>query len=220
MDGTRGSEGQEYYRGYKTIGLTPRKGYGKFPIKGLYYRGLRDSDIGKFDGYAVAETDNKVDPFAVAIYREDDLHLGYIPAGNYALSEYIRQNNGIVHCYGYVAVDYGNRFYGEVCVETDKSKVQSRNKPYDTDDKYYTCTGGLKYFLNAAQNAEDPTEWRKGWSIQERTTHADKVIPKKNEGKNIDLVVGWADIITAIVFVFICLMALYILGWLISIIFI
>lgn len=62
MDGTGGSEGQEYYRGYKAIGLTPRKGYGKFPIKGLYYRGLRDSDIGKFDGYAVAETDNKVDP--------------------------------------------------------------------------------------------------------------------------------------------------------------
>ena len=172
MNSTGASEGQEYYRGYKTIGLTPRKGYGKFPIKGLYYRGLRDSDIGKFDGYAVAETDNKVDPFAVAIYREDDLHLGYIPAGNYALSEYIRQNNGVVHCYGYVAVDYGNRFYGEVCIETDKSKVQSRNKPYDTDDKYYTCTGGLKYFLNAAQSADNPKAWRSGWRPQRRTSAA------------------------------------------------
>lgn len=45
-------------------------------------------------------------------------------------------------------------------------------------------------------------EWKKGWAVQERTVTAHKIIPKKQEGKNIDLVVGWADILTAIVVVF------------------
>ncbi len=47
---------------------------------------------------------------------------------------------------------YAILFFGEVCVETDKEAVKVRNKPYDTEDKFYDEGDNLAEFLDAVQN--------------------------------------------------------------------
>jgi hypothetical protein len=122
------TEEQEYYIGDKVISLYARKGYDKFPIAGVYYRNLPLSTVGKFNGYAIAEGYNEYDKYAISIYDDAGLHLGYLPKGNKKLHLYISNNNGRVHAYGYIA--YSNSIYGEVCVETNKDLVIKKNKPY------------------------------------------------------------------------------------------
>lgn len=141
-------EGQDYYVGEKCIGLSARKGYSKIPMVGMMHRNLDRSDLGKFEGWAEAETDNEHDPYAIAIYREDYIHVGYLPRGNSELHELIESEGGRVHCYGFIACerldDYGEPeyYYAAVCVETDKDLVVERNKPYDTTDKFYEYNEG------------------------------------------------------------------------------
>lgn len=119
----------DYYIGQKVISLSARKGYQKFQIAGVYYRNLSVKLIGKFNGYAKAETDNEYDPYAIAIYNDSDTHLGYLPRGNEKLHSYIMMESGKVHAYGYLG--YNNEMYGEVCVESNKDLVTQRNKPYN-----------------------------------------------------------------------------------------
>ncbi|MDY7252035.1 hypothetical protein QHG78_01985 [Bacteroides sp. A1-P5] len=125
------TESQRYYIGDKCIGLSTRKGYNKFSIAGAYYRDLPITMVGKFNGYAIAQTDNEHDQYAIAIYNDTGVHLGFLPGGNKKQHSYII-NEGEqkqVHAYGYLAW-HGSGMYGEVCVETDKSLVARRNKPY------------------------------------------------------------------------------------------
>lgn len=126
------TEKQQYYIGEKCIGLYPRKGYEKFPIAGAYYRNLPVTMVGKFNGYALAQTANQYDPFAIAIYNDADTHLGFLPKGNRYLHSYILEENGKVHAYGYLAWN-GSGIYGDTCVEVDKNIVTKRNKPYIID---------------------------------------------------------------------------------------
>jgi len=126
------TEEQNYYIGEKCIGLTPRKGYIKIPIKGMYYRNISINEIGHFNGYSITETSNQYDPYAIAIYKDNGLHIGYVPKGNKKLYEYIRDEGGKVHTYGYIAYsDYDNDFYAECCIEYDKNLVIKRNKPFE-----------------------------------------------------------------------------------------
>ena len=122
---------ESYYIGEKVISLYQRKGYEKFPIRGAHYRNLPIEMVGKFNGYAIAQRDNEYDPYAIAIYNDSGVHLGFIPRGNYHLHQYISEEGGRVHAYGYLQWVDGMR--GEVCVETDKRRVTKRNKPYDID---------------------------------------------------------------------------------------
>lgn len=71
--------GQEYCFGTKTISVSRRNGYTEYPIAGIRFRGLSLTDIGRFEGYARAETDNEYDDYAVSVFREDYTRLGYIP---------------------------------------------------------------------------------------------------------------------------------------------
>lgn len=112
----------------KLIGLSARKGYQKFDLMGVYYRDLSLSMVGKFNGYACAETNNEYDPFAIAIYNDDGVHLGYLPRETKWLHSYILDEGGKVHAYGYLA--YADGMYGETCVEVDKRLVRRRNLPY------------------------------------------------------------------------------------------
>ncbi|WP_106831140.1 HIRAN domain-containing protein [Parabacteroides pacaensis] len=122
-----------YFVGDKCIGLSARKGYSKYRIAGVYYRNLPLSMVGRFNGYAEVELHNKYDSFAIAIYNDAGIHLGYIPKEyNRKLHSYIMENGGKVHAYGYIACDSRNSMYGETCVETDKTLVTKRNKPYIT----------------------------------------------------------------------------------------
>ncbi|MBR5850170.1 MAG: hypothetical protein IKZ12_03825 [Alistipes sp.] len=157
------SAAQAYYVGEKCIGLSPRKGYSKLALVGMYFQKLGSTHLGKFEGYAQALTEHPVDPHAIAIYREDGLQLGYLPRGNKALHQLIRHEGGKVHCYGYLACARIHptsgkpvKHYAEVCVETDRSQVVLRNKPYDTEDKFYPYeTGLLQKLLETSQQAKD-----------------------------------------------------------------
>lgn len=130
-----------------------RSGYCQYPIRGMQFRALQLSDIGCFEGYAKAEKDNKYDEYAIAIFREDNKHIGYLPAANEQLHNYIMNNGGYVHCEGCIMAKHTkrNRFYGEVIVECDKTHVDERNKS-DNVDKYYSYNRNwLKDFLDKAQ---------------------------------------------------------------------
>lgn len=155
---TRLTAAQEYYTSWKTIGLTPRQGYKKLNMVGMNYRGIDASDLGKFEGYALAQTNNIHDPYAIAIHREDGVHVGFLERGHAALHRYITEQGSMVHCYGYIAcggldgAGQPTSFYAEVCVETDKKNVANRNKAYNTDDKFYNYeTGNLKSMLDESQ---------------------------------------------------------------------
>lgn len=124
------SEDQKYYLGTKCIGLSPRKGYEKFEIMGCYYRKLPLKMVGKFNGYAVAQLDNKYDPYTIAIYNDNGIHLGFLPRDNLKLHTYIICEGKSVHAYGYIGCNGLGSMYGEVCVETDKTIVTKRNKLY------------------------------------------------------------------------------------------
>jgi hypothetical protein bacD2_23164 len=127
------SDNQRYYIGDKCIGLSPRKGYDKFSIAGAYYRNLPITTIGKFNGYVTAQTDNEYDEYAIAVFNDDGLHLGFLPGGNAMLHTYVSDEGGSVHAYGYIGCHNDGGMYGEVCVETDKNLVTKRNKPYAVD---------------------------------------------------------------------------------------
>ena len=100
-----------YYSGYVN------NGYICYKIKGTSFRGLRKQDIGTFDGEAIAELNNIYDDHAVAIYGNQGKMLGYIPAGQKDLHQYISKR-GRVRAVGYIN---GNRkcFWGEVYVKFD-----------------------------------------------------------------------------------------------------
>lgn len=150
---------QAYYVGKKLIGLSPRKGYSRGWLVGMSYRGLQLTDIGKFEGYAEAQQDNPHDPHAIAIYREDHTHVGYLMRGQHDVWEHIQQQGGYVHVYGYIACkgilaqdEKPVGWYAEVCVEVDPLQVVDRNAPYKTTDKFYTYTSGwLQNFLSEKQ---------------------------------------------------------------------
>lgn len=144
--------GQEYYFGTKTISVSRRNGYTEYPIVGIRFRGLYLTDIGRFEGYAKAETNNKYDDYAISVFREDHTQLGYIPAGNIKLHNYILSNGGYVHCLGYIAARSHKSFYGGVAIESNKFIISNRNKEYDTV-KYYNCKADeLKEFLAEKQS--------------------------------------------------------------------
>lgn len=50
-----------------------------YEIRGIYYRKLPVSVDGPFKGYIKAELNNPHDKFAVGVYNDDDLLLGYLP---------------------------------------------------------------------------------------------------------------------------------------------
>ena len=143
--------GQFYFCEGKMIGVSPRKGYSCFWIKGMRHRFLSLQNIGRFEGFANAEEDNEFDRYAIAIWREDFTHVGYLPARNRKLYNYIKTNGGYVHCIGYIATYVNGAFYGEVAVETDCSAVKNRNKEYHTEKYYEYKEGYLKEFLDSVQ---------------------------------------------------------------------
>ena len=91
-------------------------GYRNFPIKGIYYRNLSEKDIRDFDGVAVAEDNNPYDEFAVSIYNERGVHVGYAPGHYFSLHEYIRKQGGRVRAFGTIWKEEG-QFYGRVNIQ-------------------------------------------------------------------------------------------------------
>ncbi len=116
------------------VSLYVRKGYTLFWLVGMYYH-LPPNCYGRFNGYAVAETDNEYDKYAVGVYEEETQNLiGYVPKGlNKTIHKYILQEGGSVHAYGYVQLDENGQYNSEVCIESNKNEVKNRNKPYKVE---------------------------------------------------------------------------------------
>lgn len=127
------SNNNYHTRGHNNIWLESKKGFTKFQMVGMYYRGLRKSDMGKFEGYAKTEKHNAHDPFAVAIYNNRGKHLGYLSKGNLSIHKLISDNGGSLPAYGIISCDYtGGDFKGEVAVKT--------NIALDTNNPFYDQT--------------------------------------------------------------------------------
>lgn len=126
------SSNNDYYTsGYGNLWLSSRKGFTKFEMVGMYYRGLKRSDTGEFNGYAKAETNNSHDRYTVAIYNSSDKHIGYLPSGNKNIHTLLLENGGSLPAYGYISCDSNlNNITGEVAIMTNTT-LDINNLFYD-----------------------------------------------------------------------------------------
>lgn len=120
-DNSKRKHKARYYNPYKTV-----DGYENLELKGIYYRKLSNRDMGLFYGYAMAESDNQYDKYAVSVYNERGVLVGYAPDGNYSLHEYILKHGGSVRAFGAIWKDEDDededgegRFRGRVNIQFD-----------------------------------------------------------------------------------------------------
>ena len=74
----------------------------KYEMMGIYYRNLPISEAGQFNGYVMTE-DNPHDKYAVAVYKDNHLHIGYVPRGYKRLSDSLNEwHNGKLFAWGRV----------------------------------------------------------------------------------------------------------------------
>lgn len=91
-----------------------------YSIKGINFRNLGLEDLGPFTGYAEAELHNEYDEYAIGIYKDDGLMLGYLPSGNKDQYEYMVSVGRYLKVRGNVKIgDDGDHFYGYVYVPYD-----------------------------------------------------------------------------------------------------
>lgn len=113
--------------------LLPRKGYSHYDLVGIKYRNLDTRDYNEFEGYALAETDNQYDQFAVSIWRCDGRHLGYVPKGDRDLWTFISNYGGKVKAYGIIYLTSRGKEVGVVNVEFDDASTWSTPE----EDRYF-----------------------------------------------------------------------------------
>ncbi|HBG40946.1 MAG TPA: hypothetical protein DDW85_05990 [Porphyromonadaceae bacterium] len=99
-------------------------------LKGTQYRWLFSWDIGTFKGKAVAQTNNKYDEYAVAIYNGRGKHIGFAPRGYMTLHQSILDRGGSVYCCGILRHGdiNSNVILGDVYIDFDKSYWSMKNK--------------------------------------------------------------------------------------------
>ncbi len=99
-----------------------------YELRGLKYRGIKDSDVRFFVGTA-RSTFNSHDRYAVEIVRDDGKRLGFIPKGNVRMSRYLssRPDKSII-CYGWIERQFGdnweNPYYGRVVIPVLCSQLE------------------------------------------------------------------------------------------------
>lgn len=96
------------------------KGSQRFRLKGTSFYNLKRSDVGIFNGSAVAEENNQYDEYAIAIYKEGK-KIGHLPTGNKEMHEYIMNHGGTVNATGYINGNH-DCFWSEVCVEFNETE--------------------------------------------------------------------------------------------------
>ena len=130
------------------------KGYTTKPLVGTFAReDVTLFDIGYFNGFAMIEPQNEYDSTAVAIWRDDEKKLGYIPRGNIGLFNYIASQGGVVHVFGYLGYDcWADKWMGTVAVEFNLDSVETRNAYIKTDWTFYEPKMDLIAFLEEQQN--------------------------------------------------------------------
>ena len=87
---------------------------GEYSIRGINRSGITDKYLGHFDGIAEAVTDNKHDPYAVAVYVGKK-RVGWRPAGCIDVHEAIMELGGSIDVHVYIGKatddDDGHEFY-------------------------------------------------------------------------------------------------------------
>ncbi len=105
----------------------------KFDIVGTYFRNISPKESGNFTGYIVAEKNNVHDKYAVAVYKSNHVHIGYVPRGNQKLhNTLVKEHNGKVFAWGYIH-NYGENWEGDVCVPIayNNQELQSIKNIFD-----------------------------------------------------------------------------------------
>ena len=67
---------------YNRMHVYAKKGYISYPIVGMGYRNLSITDDTDFVGHVECDDCNEYDEYAIAVYDDEDTHLGYLPKGN------------------------------------------------------------------------------------------------------------------------------------------
>lgn len=145
---------RRYFIAEKSIDLDVLKGYTHRPIVGTFYRpDITIFDTGWFNGYAKIEPDNQYDHFAVAIYRDDHKHLGYIPKDDLGMFHYIHDKGGYVHAYGVLSYDcWNDKWFGLVAIENDAPQIMYRNALFENKNiTFYEPAVNITEFLNEKQ---------------------------------------------------------------------
>ena len=83
----------------------------KFNVMGLKHYTVSKKDIGQFNGYAIAETNNKYDKFAVAFYKSNGKIIGFARKETDYLHKGITEQGGKVNLIGEI---YTNERTGEL----------------------------------------------------------------------------------------------------------
>ena len=95
----------EYISYYPT---DPRKNdptLNKFNVMGLKHYDVSKRDVGRFSGYAIAETNNKYDKFAVAYYKSNGKMIGYARRETDYLHQGIIEQGGKVDLIGEIYIN-------------------------------------------------------------------------------------------------------------------
>jgi len=97
--------------------LYKTKGIRDFEIRGTYYRNLPKSESGIFFGYAICE-ENEHDKYAVAIYKDSGVKIGFTPKNNKRLNDSIKEwHSGKVIAWGTLDYDdFNKKWFGNVSI--------------------------------------------------------------------------------------------------------
>lgn len=125
-------------------------------IAGVQYR-CDASDVGGFFGFIIHEPSNPKDPNAVAIYRADGKHLGYIPKDETEGLRYWCDRSNLF-CVGYIAPGDHVPLYGKVKIfDVVDNRAMIRLAKYV---KYLIENFGVKYIPEGLNSdARNKREW-------------------------------------------------------------
>lgn len=135
------------------------EGYFYYEMVGMYYNNVSPDDFGIYRGYAVAETNNPYDKYAVGIYRKGDNKLvGHTPRdfrgeSNKILHERITEKGGTVEAV-FKIQGGDSRTYGSVYIKLAEAHIEDKTECYKSPnlkryslqiDKEYVCKPGRFY---------------------------------------------------------------------------
>ena len=149
---------RKYFIAYNPFPLDILPGYAETDVIGMQYReNLSVEDTGWFNGFAFCEVTNQHDRYAIAICRDDEKLLGYVPRGDMELWQYIADQGGAVHAYGALSYDPSrDKWLGVAAIETYLEDIEERNELFEKPDiTFYKPTLDLKGWLNKHQSEKD-----------------------------------------------------------------
>ena len=99
----------------------------RFEIQGMDYLNLKNNTIGMFKGYVVVE-DNEYDEYAIAVYTNKNIHVGYLPGHNEKIFNIINNmENKSSFAFGLINSNKATKhFFGHVYVNMSLSKDKEK----------------------------------------------------------------------------------------------